>query len=317
MQFKIKKVALEQIKSEDETYRITTNEDTDDLVASVKHVGLVNPPLLIKTNTHYTIVCGFRRISAYRCLGLDCINARTLPQNTKKLECATYAIVDNAYQRQLNLVEMSRSFNLLDRFMDKNKHPDIKFKAMGLPENESLIKKVKKIDRLPQALKNGILSNTLSLAMALALGRLDEKTGSELVQLFAGLKLSLNKQREIFTLIKEIAHRDDTPMLTVLAEPELQAMLNSNHFDVNQRARYIRSYLKQVRFPIITKAKQAFESQLKSLNLNANAKLIPPKNFESAVYTLQFTFSSLSELQDHKSALDTLINNPSMQTFFR
>jgi hypothetical protein len=317
MQFKIKKVALNQIESEDETYRITTNEDTDDLVESFKHVGLVNPPLLIKTNTHYTIVCGFRRISAYRCLDLDYINAKILPPNTKKLECATYAIVDNTYQRQLNLVEMSRSFNLLDRFMGKKKYLDIRFKAMGLPENESLINKVKKIGRLPQALKHGILSNTLSLSMALALGRLDEKTGIGFAQLFASLKLSLNKQKEIFTLIKEIAHRDDVSMLTVLAAPELQAMFNDNHFDINQKARFIRSYLKQVRFPMITKAEQAFESQLKLLNLNANTKLMPPKNFESTVYTLKFTFSSLKELQDHKSAFDTLIKNPSMQTLLR
>lgn len=314
MQFKIKNVTLDQIESEDETYRITTNEDTDDLVESFKHVGLVNPPLLIKNNSSYTIVCGFRRIVAYRHLALDSISARILSGNTDKLECAKYAIVDNAYQRSLNLVEISRAMNILDRFMDKTKHLGIKLKAMGLPENQTFIKKIKKIDRLPMELKNGILSNTLSLSMALELGKLDKKTGIGFAQLFNSLKLSLSKQREILTLVKEIAHRDDAPILTVLKEPEMQAIINNNHFDGNQKARKIRKYLKQVRFPIITKAEQAFASHLKTLNLKTGAKLIPPENFESTVYTLTFTFSSFSELQNHKITFDAIIENPSMKT---
>lgn len=313
MQFEIKNVSLNHIDSGDEVYRVTTNENTADLVESFAHVGLVNSPLLIKNNSNYTIVCGFRRISAYRCLELNSINARILSQNTKKLDCATYAIVDNAYQRSLNLVEISRAINLLDRFMDKTKQTGIKLEAMGLPENPSLIKKIKKIDRLPMALKNAIVADILSLSMALELGKLDKKTGIAFAHLFADLKLGLNKQREIFTLVNEIAHRDDLPIMAVLKAPVLQAILNNDHFDRNQRTQKIRKYLKQVRFPSITTAEQAFKTHLKTLNLSANAKLIPPENFESKMYTLKFTFSRFSELHDHKLTFDALIENPAIQ----
>lgn len=314
MQFKVKNVTLEHIDSGDETYRITTKEGADDLVESLAHVGLVNPPILIKNNSRYTIVCGFRRISAYRCLKLNHISARILPQNTKQLECATYAIVDNAYQRPLNLVEVSRSINMLDRFMDKTKQAKVKLKAMGLPENQSLVNKIKTIDHLPLALKNGILSNTLSLSMALDLGKLDKKTGIAFAQIFENLKLSLSKQREIFTLVKEIAHRNDLPLLAVLKKPELRAILDDGHFDRNQKAQKIRKHLKQVRFPTIAKAENTFETHIKTLNLNPNAMLIPPKNFESTRYTLTFTFSSLEELHDHKFTFETMLESPTMQT---
>lgn len=314
MQFKIKNVTLDHIDSDDESYRITTNEDTADLVASFAHVGLVNPPLLIKNNSNYTIVCGFRRISAYRHLGLNRISARILPQKTKKIECATLAIVDNAYQRSLNLVETSRSINMLDRFIDKVKPNEIKLKAMGLPESQPLLKKIKKIDHLPTALKNGILSNVLSLSMALALGKLDKTTGIAFARLFDSLKLSMSKQREIFSLVNEIAHRDDLPMMAVLEAPALQAVLNDNHFDRNQKAQKIRKYLKQVRFPVMTKTEREFKTYVKTLHLNPNAKLIPPKNFESTRYTLTLTFSSLEELQEHRLTFDAIIENPATQT---
>ena len=164
------------------------------------------------------------------------------------------------------------------------------------------------------ALKNGILSNTLTLSMALELGKLDEKTGIGFAQLFDSLKLSLSKQREIFTMINEIAHRDDASMLAVLENPALQAILNNNQLDGNQKARKIRKHLKQVRFPNITKAELAFKASLEALNLHTNAKLIPPENFESTMYTLQLTFSSFKELQDHQLTFRALIENPSIQS---
>lgn len=313
MRFKTKNVKLDQIESKDETYRITTDENTDVLVESIKHIGIVNPPLLIKDNSNYTIVCGFRRISACRRLGWSSMAARILHVKTKKLECAKYAIVDNAFQRPLNLVEISRSVNLLYGFLHETNHLGVEMAALGLPGNRSLIQKIKKICHLPMSLQNSILSNTLSLSMALELGSLEKETGKGFAELFANLKLSLSKQREILTLVKEIAHRDDASLLEVLNDNALQNILNNNHFDRNQKASKIRKYLKQRRFPIITKAEQAFDTHLKALNLKAGAQLIPPENFESTQYTLRFSFSSYDELQDHKSTFDAVIKNPSIQ----
>lgn len=313
MRFKIKNVKFEQIESEDETYRITTNDNTDDLVASIQRIGIVNPPLLIQNISNYRIVCGFRRILASRRLGWNNMDARILDANTKKLECVKYAIVDNALQRPLNLIEISRSINMLYGFFNEANQFGMEMAEMGLPENRSLIKKIKKICHLPMTLQNGILSNTLSLSMALELDSLEKETGKSFAKLFANLKSSLSKQREMLTLVKEIAHRDDVSMLKVLNDNVLQNILNNSHFDRNQKASKVRRYLKQRRFPIITKAEQTFETHVKRLNLKAGAQLIPPDNFESTKYTLKFTFSSYDELQNHKSTFDAVIKSPSIQ----
>ncbi|UCD89562.1 MAG: ParB N-terminal domain-containing protein, partial [Desulfobacterales bacterium] len=306
MRFKIKRVPLDQIELEDDSYRITTNDNTDDLVASIQRIGIVNPPLLVQNNSNYTIVCGFRRISASRRLGWKNIDARILDASTQKRECVKYAIVDNTYQRSLNLIELSRSINLIYSFLDDTNHLGMEMAAMGLPENRSLVKKIQKISHLPKTLQNGILSNTLSLSMALDLNRLERETGLGFVELFANLKLSLSKQREILTLIKEIARRDDATMLEVLNDDALEDILNNDRFDRNQKSSKISTYLKQRRFPIITKTKQIFEAHVKGLNLKAGAQLIPSNNFESTEYTLKFTFSSYAELQNHKSTFDAV-----------
>ncbi|MBW2013345.1 MAG: ParB N-terminal domain-containing protein, partial [Deltaproteobacteria bacterium] len=64
MRFKQKIVKLSLIDSNDDSFRITTRRNIDHLMASIDHVGVLNPPLLIEKKSGYKIVCGFRRIEA-------------------------------------------------------------------------------------------------------------------------------------------------------------------------------------------------------------------------------------------------------------
>ena len=313
MRFKIKNVKLDEIDSEDETFRITTNDNTDDLFESIKDIGLLNPPLLIKNNSNYTVVCGFRRIAACRRIGLENIDARILDAYTKKIECVKYAIVDNALQRPLNLIEKSRSIDMLFGFFDDTDNLVRELSIMGLPGNQSIMKKIKKICHLPPVIQNCILSNTLSLSMALELGNLEKAAGEGFTKLFDKFRLSLNIQREIITLVKEIANRDDTSMIDVLKRNALQEIINNKNLDRNQKTHQIRKYLKQLRFPSITKAEETFEEHKKNLNLKRGTKLIPPENFESTIYTLIFTFNSFDDLQNRKATFDAIIKNPSIK----
>jgi ParB family chromosome partitioning protein len=144
--------------------------------------------------------------------------------------------------------------------------------------------------------------------MAMELGGLTQGVGEDFVKLFGLLKLSLNKQREIITLIKEIAHRDTISIQKVLQS--LQKTLNDENLDRNQKTKQIRVYLKQRRFPAITRAERAFEKHVNELNLGKGSKLIPPKNFEGTNYSLSLYFNSLKELKEHKVTLDKIVQNP-------
>jgi len=105
MCFKEKIVKLSEVDAGDHSFRITTQETVDDLMDSIGHVGLLNLPLLLEKKTRYIVLCGFRRIEACRRLNRLDVKARILDSDTKKLECARYAVTDNAFQRPLNLIE--------------------------------------------------------------------------------------------------------------------------------------------------------------------------------------------------------------------
>jgi len=310
MRPKEKTVKLSFIDSEDVTFRITTEADIKDLTDSINNVGLLNPPFLIENKDHYTIVCGFRRTESCRRLGWSHIEARILDSDTKRLECVKLAITDNAFQRPLNLIEKSRSINMLSSFFKDDSSLAKELSTVGLPENLSIINKIKNLCHLSQPIQDGILSNTISLSMALEFVKLGQGAGEDFLKLFVLLKLSLNKQREIITLINEIAHRDNISIQKVLQS--LEKILHDENFDRNQKTRKIRVYLKQRRFPAITSVEKAFEKHVDELKLGKGSKLIPPKNFEGTNYALSLYFNSLNELKEHKATLDKIVQDPGL-----
>jgi ParB family chromosome partitioning protein len=314
---KHQKVKLAEIDLTDDTYRITTTDNSDDLMVSIKNVGVLNPPLLIENNSGFTIVCGFRRIETCRTLQWENVPSRILDSETQKLTCAKLAITDNAMQRPLNLIETSRAIKLFESCFEDDNRLFRELSALGLPENRGLIKKIRTLGHLSSHIHKAILSNTITLPMALRLGELEPAGANGFLALIETLKPSLNKQREILTLVEEIALREAIPIIEVLEEKRMREILNHADFDKNQKTRMIRQYLKKRRFPALTSAEKRFELLVKELKLGQDIKLIPPKNFEDKTYSLTLHFKNMIELKVRKETFDTIIQNSALEKILK
>jgi len=304
-------VPLAQVNLQNDDFRITTREDIDDLVASIQHAGLLTPPFVIKQTSGYTIVSGFRRVAACRKMGWHAIMVRILEPERSHLDCLRLAIADNALQRPLNLIETSRALQKLSSFLGNIKQLAEAASTCGLPTNHSIINKIKSLCLLPLPIQNSILKDTISLTMANELAMLEPDTAVVFARLFEQLKLSLNKQKEMITLISEIAHREDISVRQVLAHETFQNIINDDELDRGQKGRQIRSCMRQWRFPRIVQAEENYNIHLKKLKLGHDIKLIPPKEFEGTTYTLNLNFTSIANLKTLQSMLDKIIRHPS------
>ena len=300
------------IDTEDLTFRITTRGDIEDLLGSIQKTGLIQPPVLIKNPAGYTIVCGFRRIAACRKLGWTCITARILEKTLDPFKTAQLSIADNALQRPLNLVETSRALKLLDDFGPDNQQRRKAAEALGLPISESLALAVKQICRLPLPIQTGILTDSIDLTMALELGALEAQIAEELVRVFDQLKVGLNKQRELLLLLKEIAKREDTAIPQLIAEKPLQEILQTADMDRAVKRQKVRSYLRQRRFPAITKAESEYRKWVKQLKLGNNINLIPPKDFEGNTFSMTLRFNNRQDLGDLNKKIEEIIQHPAL-----
>jgi len=313
MNFEKNQVPLSLIDSKDQTFRITTETGIDDILDSIKNVGLINPPILIKKKSKYTIICGFRRIAACRMLGLLNIEAKIPVSNANELDCLKFAITDNSFQRPLNLIEQSKSLFMLSGFFKDITSLADAASSLGLPYNPSLIKKIINIYYLPSPIQNCVLSNIISLSMAVELGAFERDAGITFARIFNDLKLGLNKQRELITLINEISLRENIPVMKVIQESNFQEILNSEELDRTKKTERLRFYLKKRRYPSIAQAEQDFVSLIKELKLKKGMKLIPPKNFEGNTFIIKLHFNNLKNLQDHSDALKKIIQNPTLK----
>jgi ParB family chromosome partitioning protein len=303
-------VLLERIHLEDNTFQVTTEAAIETLAGAIARLGVMHPPVLLPVDSGYRVVCGFRRISACKSLDLSHISARLLSPDTDQLTCVQLAIAENSLQRPLNLIEQSRALVLLSGVYHD---PDDLRRAagvMGLPDNFSAIHKLRQLSSLAPQIQEGVLSNVLSMAMALDLGQMEKSSGTGLSLLFGYLKLGLNKQREILTMIQEIAFREHLTVKDILNSPELQQIMVHEKWDRSRKTVHLREYLRRRRYPSITAVESDFEAQVQSLDLESGIALIPPRDFEGTTFSFHLSFNNIGELQHRLSQLTEVSASP-------
>jgi len=272
-------------------------------------VGLLNPPILKPLSTGYRIVSGFRRIWAGRNFGLETVPARILDPEADALHCARMAIVDNALQRPLNLIEQSRALALLSDRLPPNRELGSETAALGLPSSPDIIDKLRRLGRLCRPIQEGVLAERLSLPMALELEPYPEDVAASLVQLFATLRLGLNRQREMLTLLREIAAREGRKLEELVAEPAVQSLLGSESGSRPAAGQWLER-LRRRRFPRITRRFDQLQQVASALQPGAGIRLSPPSDLEAPAWRLTLSFRSPDELQHQLQRVRDLSRDP-------
>ncbi len=89
--------------------------DLEDLIASIKQFGIIQPLVVTKKNGGYQLIAGERRLRAAKMVGLDAVPVviRTASEQ-EKLELA---LIENVQRQDLNAVEEARAYRaLMDTF---------------------------------------------------------------------------------------------------------------------------------------------------------------------------------------------------------
>lgn len=312
MGFEPATVHLARIDSQDHTYRITTDSDIGHLQASVAAVGLINPPILARARGGYVIVSGFRRVAACRCLGWRETPASILGEHLDEDVRVRLAISDNCCQRPLNLLERARAAAMLTRLGWQAARLAQEASALGIAENAGMLDKLLALSRMPETVQEGVAQGILPLPVALELDTLGAPTASCLAALFGQLRPSLNRQREIIGLLKEIGRREETTITQLLQAVAEEGMSGGPAGDRNQETRRLLSWLRQRRFPRISRAEAGFARLMQQVRLGPRAALRPPEHFEGRTFTLHLPFDDLAELRQHRDALNALVDEPSL-----
>ena len=315
MHFNLESIPLAHINAADTTYRITTAKHGDNLINSIAAIGLMSPPIVYPDNTGYRIIAGFRRIEACRDLGWTHIKVRLLPVECDEMTLIMWAIADNSLQRPLNLIESSRSLNLLSKITVDARHLSKCAAILSLPANPEMITKLISLITMATAIQRGVESGDLTLAMALQLDQLAPHTGEALALMFIDLRLGLNRQRELMSLLFEITKREDRSIDALLVEKEVKQIIDNEGLDNPQKSRQLRDLLHKRRYPAISEKSARFDGLVKALHLGSGVKLTPPVNFEGTSYSLSITFDRIDQLEQRAKCLEVLKQSDTLKKF--
>jgi ParB-like chromosome segregation protein Spo0J len=307
-------IPLAVLDPADDRLRITTRRCSEDLDPSLRRFGLLAAPLVLAGDQGFMLVSGFRRVEACRRLGWEAIPARVLPAQTPMYVCALLAVAENASQRPLNLIETSRALVLLDQHAPGGTISPEDAAVLGLPTHAVMAAKLKTLCRMPAEVQEAVWEDAVSFAMAYELGRMPAEAAIAFARLFRRLKTGLNKQREIVTLVSEIASREGIGLPAVLSDPALAWVQDAEELDRNEKTRQLRRRLRQRRFPALLAAENNFQVLRQRLRLGESLQLAPPRDFEGTRYTLTLSFESLEEVGRLRAKLDELTDHPDFKT---
>jgi ParB family chromosome partitioning protein len=309
----VRRIPLADIDRGDERFRVTTRPDSAELAASIDRIGLLAAPLVAPEGAGFVVVSGFRRVSACAGLGWPAIPVRLARPDASPYECALRAVGENSLQRPLNLIETSRALDLLERHAAGGRVPPEDAAALGLPSHPDLMSRLKPLCRLPDAIQAAVLDGTLCLAMAGDLGCMDAGLGADFARLFLKIKPSLNKQRDIVTLVLEIADREGTDPRQVL-QAACAATAEGEDPDRNRQTQCLRRRLRERRFPALASAEKNFLALRQRLRLGAAVRLTPPRDFEGTHFALTLDFQTVEEVVCLRDQLSRLVADPDFTT---
>lgn len=305
----IKKIPLQEIDLSDETFSVNFMPDLQGLRSSIKAIGLIQPVLLRKKEDQYQIVCGFRRISVLKELGIREVESRILGESERdELELFSISLHENLTSRGFNSVEKAIIlYKLVHHFqIEPSAVIQHYLPLFSLEPNEKILGTYLSLAEMEDEIKRYVLKEEVSRSNIRQLATLSSDDQRSLLSLIVPLKLGENRLREMLTLLNEITRRDQVSLRNVIDRPEIQALLSQKELTPIQRTERVKRVLMDLRYPKIRRMEEEFEKNRKDLNMPSNLSLHHQPFFEGRGLRIEFQFESVDEYRAILSSLSLL-----------
>jgi ParB family chromosome partitioning protein len=308
-------ISLNKIYLKDERYRISYYFDLDKLVASIREVGLLNPPLVALRDGRFILVTGWKRVMA--CLELSPSSIPVVVvQGKSELETFLLAFYENLATREFSLIEKAEVIARLKKFSeDEKKIVRYYLPLLNIPRTLSHLDSYLAFSRFEPELKKFIHERNLPFSLAEIFSEFSNLERQRLLPLV--LPLSQNKMTEFLESLKDISRRDERPVLKILSSKEVKDTLSSLRLSSLQKAERIRLFLRKKRYPTLSSWTESFDSLRKKMRWPQEITLSPTPYFEDKKLSLAFNFESQEEFKARLLKLEELASKREFSELFK
>lgn len=162
-------ISLNELRSNPyQPRKVFDAEKLDELTASIKEYGVIEPIIVKRSIKGYEIVAGERRSLAARKAGLETIPA--IVRDFTDDEMMSIAILENIQREDLNIIEEALAYKNMIEAMHLTQ--DELAKKVG--KSRSHITNILGILKLPKIVQDKVLANEISMGHARALSKLED-----------------------------------------------------------------------------------------------------------------------------------------------
>lgn len=310
-------IRIDDINLNDQRFRMTNSAVTPELERSMRNLGILNSPLVLKRGKELYLISGFRRLDVLRKLGVDRVHIR-LTDTEDDFFCARMAIADNAIQRPLNNAEQIRAIRILKQNSEKGMTFEAMFpilcETLQITENKAYAQKLWDAETLlSDDLVYLIENDRINLDAALALGMLEHDGQVKAGSIFARFKISLNKQNEFVHYVREISARENSSICEILDDTERLIQKFDKTSDKNVVFASVREYLKKRRYPTMTQFEKEREELISKLRIPKGMTLKLPEYFEGSMNHITLNFKTLRDFKILIEKLEDISLKPEMK----
>ena len=175
----------------------------EDLKASIKSKGLIQPITVREINGEYELIAGERRLRACQALGLETIPIHILTVE-KDVDMMELALIENLQRDNLNPLEEAEAYSLLSDKYDLS-HEEI---AKNIGKSRAAVTNAMRLLKLPSEIKVALKNLVISAGHARALLGLD--TEKEMIHIFQQVRRNNMSVRETENYVKKL--KEKTPV---------------------------------------------------------------------------------------------------------
>lgn len=188
-----------------------------ELVASIKEIGILQPPVVRKAGGRYELIMGERRLRAAKLAGL--LRIPVIIRQTPNNELLREALIENIHRSQLNALEEGAAYSQL--LNDFNCTQEELAKKLG--RSRTVITNTIRLLNLPTSVQQKVAAGTISAGHARALlGLSDSSTIEKLANRIVAEGLSVRTIEEIIAISKPENKRKSGK--TKKSSPELKEL---------------------------------------------------------------------------------------------
>jgi ParB family chromosome partitioning protein len=287
----------------DERFRISFILSSDELAASIRDLGLLNPPVLAQRKGGRTIlVSGWKRVLACRALSLSPIPV-FMADEKDDLELFKVAVYENASVRLQGFG--AQADELIRQYLP----------LLGIPPTREYLELFIFVAGFDPEEKRVVHDKDPPAAVLKALFPFTPAARARLLPWL--WTLGRNKQKELLSNLREIASRDGISPEEVLSHPRIREIAADGRLSPRQQAEELVEHLRERRNPTLTAWSKAFDAALEKLGIGKGVVIDPSPFFEGEDLSLHFSFRSPEEFLDRLSRLKGLADKPEFQALFR